>query len=186
MSKWVDGAKPPSVMSMNLTCFGWWPDVKWASSTSISSKDVWLTMGVFVIMVLCDTAVPLMVLTVLRTKLNTSSCIASNQDSEHDGTALGSLGGLWGLINLCMASCCCSTRTNRWQISLLWAFTSSTCWRCILDKTDTCSLCVISSSNTSDDCWSCSCNWAAWLFGLAHWAGSSSLLIAWAIWACMA
>ena len=99
----------------------------------------WFTMGTLAIVLLCNTAVLLMVFTVSRMILKTSSLIASNWASEHDGTALGSLGGFWGLVKLSMAFCCCSTRANNHLISWLWALTSSACWRCMQDNSDTCS-----------------------------------------------
>ena len=70
-------------------------------------------MRVVAIVVLCDIAVPHIVLTVPRIKLNTSCHIASNQDSEHDVVVLVSLGGLEGLDNFCTASCFFSTRATR-------------------------------------------------------------------------
>ena len=50
-------------------------------------------MGVVAIVVLCDTAVPCIVLKVPRIKLNTSSCIASNWEYEHGVVAVVSQGG---------------------------------------------------------------------------------------------
>ena len=84
-------------------------------------------MGTLAIVVLCDTAAPLLVLTVPRTMLKTSSLIASNWVSEHDGTALSSLGAFWRLVKLSMAFCCWSTRADNHLISCLWALTSSVC-----------------------------------------------------------
>ena len=175
------------MVSRKITCFAGWLSVKFASSARISLKEFWFTMGTLAIVVLCDTAAPLLVFTVPRIILKTSSLIASNWVSEHDGTDLGSLGGFWGLVKFSMVFCCCSTRANSHLISWLWAFTFSACWRCILERTDTCSWCVISSSLNSANCLSCSFNWAAWSFGSACDMGSSSnLLITWVIWVHMA
>ena len=160
---------------------------KFASLASMSSKDFWFTVGMLAIVVLWDTTVPLWVFTVPGTILNISSLIAAKWASEHDGTALGSLGWFWGLVSCSMTLCCCSTRDDNLLISWFWAFISSACWRCIWDKIGTWSWCAISSSIILASCCSCNCSWAAWLFGSDCKVGpSSSLLIAWTICAHMA
>ena len=73
--------------------------MKFAPSANMSSKEFLFTMGALAIVVSYDTVAPLMVLTVPQTILNTSSHMASNWVSEHDGTAFGSLGGLQGFVN---------------------------------------------------------------------------------------
>ena len=122
----VDEVTPSSIVYINVTCFGWQLGVQFASSAGISLKEFLFTMKALVIVVLHDTAAPLMVLTIHGIRLKTSSLKAPNQFSEHDGTALGSLGGLWGLVKFSMAFCSCLTRANNHLISWLWALTSST------------------------------------------------------------
>ena len=115
-------------------------------------------------------------------RLNILPLIMFNCDVEWDNVAHISVVGLLWLDKCLMASFCFSTRADKYQTSWLWALTSSACWRCIWERTDTCSQCALSSSMMSASCLSFPYRLVTWLVWSDYCVGSScNLLISAAI-----